>query len=144
MGVSVTNAVNSDQAKVFAKEVMSQPTGIIHQAKGFREDFHFRLNGGLKQPSREFDAAGLLNPYENRKFWRYGKDDEKIAARFVNPEGKLDAFGRPLHHSLVVPKHLAKGINNIDDVVEKIWPLIKKEHQAYYEEDKAREMRFRA
>src|SRR6478609_6785141 len=66
---------------------------------------------------------------------------EKAATVDIEPSSVIhgsrrkDAAGRTIPHEVIIPKSMSEGINNLDDVVSKIWPMLKPEHDAMYAEE---------
>ena len=70
-------------------------------------------------------------------FKRYGERSEKVAATFYDPPGRKDFSGRTISHNVMIPEHLAKGINNHEDAVKVAWPLLKNMYDVLYEISKS-------
>ena len=112
---------------------MTEPTDVIYSSRNKRQGFSFRRDGNLPDPFTEYDQAFGGNPDADELFRRYGKDNEKVAARFLDPEGRRDSAGRVIPHEVIVPKSMASGINDLDDVRSKIWPSLKDEYARGYD-----------
>jgi hypothetical protein len=116
----------------FASAMANEPVDIMYSSRGRDKGYAFLRDGSLENPSTEFVNSGLAEAgYES--FKRYGDDNEKIAARFTDPLNRKDFAGRPIGHDVILPKSMTENVNNIDDVVEKTWPLIKDIFQGFYE-----------
>lgn len=113
----------------FVKE--QQPVGIIHAARGKHAGFHFPRGGGLSDPLREYDKAEFDSLLDD-SLHRYGANREKIAAKFFDPEGRKDFAGRKIFHQVIVPSSMTEGINDIEDVKTKLWPLLKDDYDQVY------------
>ena len=115
------------------ESIMTEPTDVIYSTRNKNQGFSFRRDGNLPDPLNEYDQAFGGNQDTDAFFRRYGKDNEKVAARFLDPEGRKDAAGRVIPHEVIVPKSMASGINNLDDVRSKIWPSLKDEYARGYD-----------
>lgn len=110
---------------VVDKMTGQEPTDIIHIARGKSKGYRFQKKGGVADPLLALPRAVSDDKAPPGYFERFGTQGEKVAASFNDPEGRKDFSGRPIFHTVVVPKHLSAGINNVDDVVTHIWPKIK-------------------
>lgn len=110
---------------VVDKMTNQEPTDIIHVARGKSKGYSFQKRGGVADPLLALPRALSDDNAGPGYFERFGTHGEKVAASFFDPEGRKDFSGRPIFHSVVVPKHMSSGINNVDDVVTHIWPKIK-------------------
>lgn len=132
MGVSVSETINAPaNAKKFAEAIAKEPIDIIHVGPNRNAANAFLQGGGLKSSLHEYEKAGLEN-MPNNQFKRYGNVNEKIAARFLDPERRIDRAGRPVHHDVILPKSMTKDINNIEDVIKVAWPKLKPLFNAYF------------
>lgn len=113
-------------------KVLSDPTDIIHSSRGRELGYRFVKQGGLKDALHEYESAGFTGSEGGDVFRRYGAHAEKIAARFTDPEGRKDQSGRPILHEVIVPSSMTDGINSLEDIRQKIWPLLKTEYDAVY------------
>lgn len=123
----------SNSAKNFSDSMAEEPLSIVHAARGKNWGFTFPQRGGLSNAINEYDTSGVHNLSDDT-FQRYGADLDKIAARFVDPDGRTDFAGRPIVHEVLLPRDLADGVNDIDGVVSTAWPLIKDTYNALYDE----------
>jgi hypothetical protein len=133
-GVSTSNISKPAEAtKKFAESMAAEPIGIVHASRGqsVRSGFTFPQRGGLSNPLAEYDKAGLQNMAPG-SFKRYGDRNEKVAAIFLDPLGRKDQAGRIIPHEVVLPEDLAKGLHTNEDVVSKIWPIIKDVYEPFY------------
>lgn len=115
-----------------AAPVNVEPTSVIHGSRGKDVGFRFIKRGGVPDPMTEYMQA-FDGHTGGDAFKRFG--DGKIAARFSDPEGRKDFAGRTIPHEVIIPKSMADGVNNLDDVVKKFWPTLKPEHDAMYAEE---------
>lgn len=122
----------SESVKKFSEAMAREPVGIVHSSRGKNRGFTFPQHGGLTDPLREYDDSGLTRDLSDKAFLRYGKNNEKIAARFLDPEGRKDAAGRIIPHEVILPESMARGVNTHDEAVAKAWPLIKDIYRPFY------------
>lgn len=123
--VSKIEGSNAAKGANFVKDKLEEPAGIVHATRGKTKGFRFQQGGGLKDPFSAWEKAGGTASGSGPDFVRHGKDNSLIYARFMDPEGRKDQSGRLIPHEVIIPRSLSKGISNIDDVVKKIWPMIK-------------------
>lgn len=123
----------SDTAKDFANAISKEPVGIMHAARGKHKGWAFLSLGGLGDPIAEYEASGLGSTDDPGFFKRYGKNNEKVSGRYLDPEGRKDFAGRPIKHDVILPEALAKGVNNVEEVQRVSWPMIKDIYSAMYE-----------
>lgn len=103
---------------------------VLVAARGKDKGFQFFRTGGSPTPMAEYDAAGFNLSSEREMFKRY---DNKVAARFLDPSGRLDRAGRPIIHEVIVPPSMSNDVSSLTDVVEKVWPMVKDDYEAFYE-----------
>lgn len=127
----IKNVAIPPGTKKFVANKLNEPVDIIHAARGKAVGFQFPKNGGISSPLAEYEKAGFSS-HSTSFFKRYGDNDEKVAARFIDPSGRKDQAGRPIFHEVIVPKQMASEVNSVDDVVEKIWPRIKDDYDVLY------------
>lgn len=123
----VSNLTPSPKAKAATASVLKEPTDIIYASRGLNKGFRVFKNGNSPSPIEVMDKAfgGDLNNTDSSHFQ---KTDGRVAATFLDPEGRKDRAGRVIPHMVVVPKTMSTSLNNLDDVVQKIWPIIKDTH----------------
>jgi hypothetical protein len=124
----------AEPAKKFTSSMAREPLGIVHAAKPKNRGFTFPQRGGLDDPIHEYERSGVAHLAANT-FKRYGSRNEKIAAKFSDPEGRRDRAGRPIDHDVMLPESLASGIKDFAEIVPKVWPLIKDTYAAIYDSD---------
>jgi hypothetical protein len=122
---------NISAGKAFADKAHTEPIGVIHASRGKNSGFEFLTKGGTDSPLHEYDLSGVhdLGPNSIR---RYGRHNEKVAANILDPEGRKDFAGRPIFHEIILPKSLAEGVNNVEDVKKLVWPSLKDSYDAVY------------
>lgn len=111
------------KAKPTTAKILTEPTDIILYARGKNKGFRFMQTGGTPTPLAEF-GKGLQDDYD-QPYGYFHKYEGKVAAVLKDPEGRKDKSGRVIPHQIIVPKNMATGIDNIDDVANKIWPKLK-------------------
>lgn len=120
------NAVN------VTKQVLKEPVSVVHASRSHATGFRFLKSGGLSDAFQEYERAGFTGHESGETFLRYGLNKEKVAARFLDPEGRKDLAGRPIPHDVFVPASLAEGLSSLADVKDKIWPLLKPDYDEFY------------
>ncbi len=115
------------------KELVQEPTSMIHATRGKNRGFNFRTAGGLKDPLTEYVKTGFEQMPDAKEFFnRYGDRMEKVAARFPDPLGRKDAAGRVIPHEVILHEALAKGVKDVADAIKVAWPSIADEYADYY------------
>lgn len=140
-----TKAGNAKKGKEFVESLAKEkePTSIINTAgAGVLGDVSHR-RGGLGDILPELQKAGLaegggVRPVDVGEYRRYGHNKEKVAVHFLDPHGRKDAVGRPIHHQIVLPKQHTEGINSFESARDKAWSLVKDDYQRYSDYAKQR------
>lgn len=132
MGVPLSSISSSAKGEAVAKAMAKEPTSIVHAARGRFFGWGFPQHGGLANPLAEYDKSGLVNASGETFFNRYGDRKEKVAARFLDPEGRKDISGRKIFHDVMLPEDLSVGVNSHQDAQAKVWPMIKDTYNALY------------
>ncbi len=128
---SIKGAVAEDGKKA-AEAIVKEPTDIVHVSRGKNVGFSIIRTGGSPAPLREYETAFGVDQGGSEMFKRYGKSSEKIAARILDPKGRLDFAGRPISHEIIVPSTMTEDVKSLDDVKSKIWPLLKDAYETVY------------
>ena len=133
-GVPVNKVTDSASGKKLTEALAKEPINIVHSSRGKKVGFQFLNRGGLDDPLKEFESAGLHTSIGERDgyFKRYGKNLEKVAATFNDPDGRKDFAGRIIPHQVMLPESLAKGVSSNEDAKNVAWPLIKDTFEALY------------
>lgn len=133
------------RGKAFAQAIAKEPVSIVHAARGRHAGFTFPGRGGLDDPLTEYARAFGDDDGSQPDFVRsYGDRNEKVAARFKDPENRLDKSGRPIRHDVMLPEELAVGVKTEEDVIRVAWPLIKDTYATLYNvPDKSQSEEFR-
>jgi hypothetical protein len=119
----------SVSAKKATESILTEPTDVIHATRGRDVGFQFFKRGGTPSFFSEYAEAGFNENQSGDYFHQYGS---KVAARFADPEGRRDFAGRTIIHEVIVPSSMSSGINSLDDVTSKIWPILKPDYDVFY------------
>lgn len=103
---------------------------LIWATRGRTWGFRFLHDGGFADPLPVYDAAFADIDAGQNAFRRTGTT---VAARFLDPSGRKDAAGRPIPHELVIFPPLSNQVDNVDDALEQIWPLIAEEYETVWD-----------
>lgn len=122
----------TEAAESATKKILSEPTSVVHASRGHAVGFKFLKSGGLSDAFQEYERAGFTGHESGEVFLRYGVNKEKVAARFLDPQGRKDLAGRTIPHDVFVPAALAKGLNSLADVKDVIWPLLQPDYDEFY------------
>lgn len=126
-------AEKTAKVKEAVDKVAEMPSGVLHASRGKDKGFRFINNGGLLgSPLEAYDKSPLGGDQGGENFRKFGKDLSMVSARFLDPEGRTDRAGRVIPHDVVFPNNLVAGINSLDDVRSKVWPLIKDGYDEFY------------
>ncbi|ASM62284.1 hypothetical protein SEA_NIGHTMARE_8 [Arthrobacter phage Nightmare] len=120
--------VDSKAAEALVKEKLED---LIHATRGKERGFSLYKTGGLNSPLAEYDKA-FDDQQNSTVFKRYGDNNEKVAVRFPDPDGRKDAAGRVIPHEIILPEALSKGVTNLDEAVAKVWPMVRDNVEARY------------
>jgi hypothetical protein len=120
---SLKKAKKTSATEKAIKKVLDEPTNILHASRGKTKGFSFFKTGDLAEPYPAYEKAFGKDSFTDNLFERH--DGGKIAASFLDPEGRRDQSGRSIPHQVIIPKSMSTGINNMDDVKKHIWPLLK-------------------
>lgn len=129
----VHDAKKTEDIAKYAEALAKEPVGIIHAARGKAVGFQFPQYGGLSNPQKEVLSAfkGDTEPRAGT-FIRYGDKLEKVAGVFRDPLNRVDRAGRPIDHMVVLPKDLADGVENLDQLRDVAWPKMKDAYNSFY------------
>jgi hypothetical protein len=129
---SIKPKTNSKAAPEVKKIV--EQTDIIHLSRGKHKGLHFLKQGGTPDHFNIWEKALGEDAHSSSKDIFKKLPDGSVASRFADPGNRSDFSGRKILHEVMVPKHMAAGIENNDDVKRKIWPLVKDAYDAMYKE----------
>lgn len=129
--IPLSKAHPSETGKKFSESFAKEPVGIVHAARGKNRGFTFPQRGSLDDPLKEYAKAGFDDLASN-SHKRYGDRQEKVAAKFDDPEGRKDFAGRPIEHEVMLPESMAQPVKTLSDVVSTAWPLIKDTYETLY------------
>jgi len=102
---------------------------LLWLTRGRTWGFRFLIRGELADPLPVYDSAfnGLGDKSEVCR--RMG---DKVALRFVDPQGREDAAGRPIAHDFVLDGELAVEVNSLADGIRLVWPMVESEYSNAY------------
>ena len=116
-----------------AKDFTESFSNVAFLTRGKDYGFRFLDSGGTKTPLS--DLEGLFgDSVMDQSAGFFEKNGGVIGASFLDPDGRKDQAGRTIPHFVVVPKSMSKDINNLDDVVSKVWPQLKDRYPYTYDE----------
>lgn len=133
---SIRKTAKIDPKKVAeAKKFIHEQKDVIHLSRGKHTGGTFLKKG---------DTPNFFTHWENAFAKEVGDADTSsvfqklasggIAAAFPDSENRKDFAGRPISHQVIIPKIMTSGIESIEDVQSKIWPLLKSGYDAFYTE----------
>lgn len=98
---------------------------LLWATRGQTWGFRFLRDGGYKDPLPPYqDAfAGIEDQLEI-----YRRVGEKVALRFLDPEGRKDRAGRAIPHDFVVSGKLVDEIHSVEDGRMLIWSQVADEY----------------
>lgn len=103
---------------------------VLHMTSGgFQGGPRIVSTGGFPSPLKEYVSA--FGNFE-RKIGVKKVSGGKLAATFLDPEGRVDRGGRSIIQQVLIPKSMASGIKTEQDVVSKIWPHVKDAYAEYF------------
>lgn len=129
-----SSAANKVGEKAVEK-LLLQPKTTIHLARAKHKGLTFIQQGGTPDYFAIFDKAGMNTAPEHELFQKIADGTGNIAARFLDPEGRRDHAGRNISHDVVIPRTMASGVENLDDVKTKIWPHLKDAYDTFWQEN---------
>lgn len=115
-----------------AKAVTEEPKSLIWSARGKNVGYKIMQRGGIKDPEMQFLKAGHDGEKFPKELIRFGDRNEKIAATFRDPEGRKDRAGRGIVHDVILPEIMSAGVETLQQVQDKVWPMVKGEFADYY------------
>lgn len=60
--------------------------------------------------------------------------DRGLGVLLTDPEGRKDRAGRDIPHLIIMPNSMRDEIRSVDDVREKVWPALKDDYAAVYDQ----------
>jgi hypothetical protein len=120
------------------EKAIQEPTSVIHFARGKNKGLHFLKQGGTPDHFNVWDKTLGPHAHSNAREIFEKHPGGLIAARFPDPGKRVDFSGRPILHEVVIPKSMSPGINNLDDVRNKIWPHLKDSYDTMYKASEER------
>ncbi len=98
---------------------------LIWATRGKTWGFRFVRRDGATDPLEIYDQVFADVPDLAEAFARV---DDRVALRFLDPEGRRDASGRQIPHEFVLIGGWALGVNSLRDGIELVWPLVSDEY----------------
>lgn len=132
---NVSTIPPSPRADKLSKAMSQEPVGIVHAARGKHKGWTFPQSGGLSDPVSEYGKAGFDSMPSGPGIRRYGDRNEKVAARYNDPEGRRDRSSRPIIHEVMLPESMARGVKTVEDARDASWPSIKDTYASLYGDD---------
>ena len=103
---------------------------IIWSTLGKVWGHRFLLTGGSPDPLIERDRAFEGADPEAEVCHRHGPT---LALRFIDPENRKDAAGRPILHELVVSGPESKGPMSLEEGIAAFWPALADEYSRVWD-----------
>lgn len=89
----------------------------------------FLRDGGFEDPLPEFEEVFSSADDSSDVFLRAG---DKVAVRFLDPEGRRDAAGRVIRHEFVLFPPLSGDLVSLDEARLAVWPTVADEYARLY------------
>lgn len=99
---------------------------MIWATRGRSWGFRFIQTGGFDDPLVEYESA-FSQATDGGTF--FGRSGQRVALRFLDPKGRKDRSGRPIHHAFVLFGDEALRVNTVEDGIRDIWPLVEQEYE---------------
>lgn len=103
---------------------------MIWATRGRTWGFRFLRTGGLRDPLSSYEAAFAELEGQREGIVRSG---DRVALRFIDPEGRRDRAGRAIPHEFVLFGDLALGVSSVGDGLALVWPLVSDEYGALWD-----------
>lgn len=97
------------------------PDRLIWATRGRSWGFRFLLDAGLPDPLPTYERA-FADLLDASTTWR--RDNDVVALRLIDPEGRRDLAGRPIPHEFVLLDKLADEVNSVADGLTLVWPRV--------------------
>lgn len=123
-------ALNSGSNVALAR-ILSDKSTISHYSRGKNTGPAIIKSDGRPPPERLYMQA-KFPPNNKEVFKKFDDGSNRIAVRFADPEGRRDRFGQRIRHEVIIPQTMSDGLNDINDVKIKIWPLLKEDYDNVY------------
>lgn len=102
--------------------------GLFLASRSKNSGYRVMNDGNHPSPLDLMDSvfgSGLNDSSNNNRLYDSPKG---MGVNLDDPEGRTDRAGRVISHTIIIPNSMKSGINNADDVVRDIWPLIKEDY----------------
>ncbi len=103
---------------------------FIWATRGRTWGFRFLRTGGLTDPLGEYERT-FSKIGDQPEDW--GRVDDKVALRFLDPKKRQDAAGRVIPHDFVLFGGWADGINSLEDGRQRVWPQVAVEFESVWD-----------
>ncbi len=103
----------------------SCPVRLIWATRGKTWGFRFVRRDGANDPLEIYDQVFADVPDLPEAFVRV---DNRVALRFLDPEGRRDVSGRQIPHEFVLIGSWAVGVDSLRDGIDLVWPLVSDEY----------------
>jgi hypothetical protein len=120
----ISSLRKSTKSEATVKKIVEE-TDLIHLSRGKTKSLQFFKQGGTPNYFSVWENALGKHAHSSERSIFDRQPNGSIAARFLDPLKRFDQSGRPILHEVIIPKSMTEGINNHEDVVKKIWPLLK-------------------
>lgn len=127
------NAKTMKKGAEATRKVLQEPTDLIYGTRAKYHGFTLLKKGDTPDVLSIFEKGLGRDRLDVDNFFEKF-DGGKIAASFLDLQGRKDFAGRVIPHMIIIPADKAQGINSIDDVKTKIWPTLEKTYQAFYDQ----------
>lgn len=98
---------------------------FIWSTRGRAWGYRFLRTGGSSDPLVERDRAFDGSDPEAEVFHRRGST---LALRFIDPEDRKDAAGRPIFHEVVIVGPESSGPKSLEEGIAAYWPALAAEY----------------
>lgn len=97
---------------------------FIWATRGRTWGFRFLRSGGFEDPLAEYERV-FSRIGDRPEDW--GRVADRVALRFLDPEGRKDASGRVIPHEFVFAGSVADLITSLDEGRRLVWPEVAEE-----------------
>ena len=104
---------------------------FIWATRGLNWGYTFLKDGGYPDPLQPYEEAFSLISDQVEGWCRVGG---AVAVRFRDPAGRKDTAGREIRHDFVLLGSLGDGIDSVDAGRRRIWPSVKAEFEACWDQ----------
>jgi hypothetical protein len=107
----------------------------IWATRGKNWGFRFLRTAGLPDPLELYETAfqGDLDAPET-----FQANEDTVAIRISDPEGRKDVAGRVIPHEFVLLKPLPREVSSVEEALELVWPLVRDEYALAWDQPRPR------